>query len=220
MERFLKLKHWQLFALLFGLPIVLEILFFSTSFKNMIAQNMDTSRFLELFQYLQYFPILILLIMIINFGWYWAVGINLQQKIPVEIRLKTGMFKIFVIFPLIYFVAIILALFWFFSIIGILPYGTMQTGETIPPLIGFLPLIFLPIHFFYLFCTIYCMYFTARTIKTAELQKAVRFDEFVGEFFLIMFFPIGVWILQPRLNKMVAEDENAIYKPGSDFIMK
>jgi hypothetical protein len=217
MERFLKLKHWQLFVLLFGLPIVLEILFFSTYFKNMMAQNIDTSRFLELFQYFQYFPILILLILLINLGWYWAVGIKLQEKIPVELRLKTGFFKFFVIFPIIYFIAIALALFWFFSIIGIFPYGSIHTGENIPPLIGFLPLIFFPIHFFYLFCTIYSMYFTARTIKTAELQKAVRFDEYIGEFFLIMFFPIGVWILQPRINKIIADDINNLNQPISNF---
>lgn len=220
MDRFLKAKHWQLFTLLFGLPIVLEILFFSTFFKNMIAQNMETSRLLELFQYFQYFPILILLIMLINLGWYWAVGITLQEKIPVEFRLKTGMFKFFVIFPLVYFIAICLALFWFFSIIGILPYGTIQTGETIPPLIGFLPLIFIPIHFFCIFCSFYCMYFTARTIKTAELQRAARLDDYIGEFFLIWFFPIGVWILQPRLNKLVIDDTNNQYQPGSDFMLK
>jgi hypothetical protein len=30
----------------------------------------------------------------------------------------------------------------------------------------------------------------------------VKFKDFVGEFFLVWFFPIGVWILQPTINKL------------------
>jgi hypothetical protein len=57
------------------------------------------------------------------------------------------------------------------------------------------------------FCIFYCFYFTAKTFKTAELQKEVSFNDFVGEFFLVWFSPIGVWILQPKINQLADEYE-------------
>ena len=64
-----------------------------------------------------------------------------------------------------------------------------------------------PLHIFSMFCIFYCLYFVAKTIKTIELQRQVTFSDFAGEFFLIWFFFIGVWILQPRINKMIADDK-------------
>ena len=48
------------------------------------------------------------------------------------------------------------------------------------------------------------LYKAAKTIKTVELQKKVTFSDFAGEFFLLWFSPIGIWILQPKINKFVA----------------
>jgi len=42
--------------------------------------------------------------------------------------------------------------------------------------------------------------FSAKTIKLAELQRSVTFSDFAGEFFLIWFFPIGIWFVQPKVN--------------------
>ena len=64
---------------------------------------------------------------------------------------------------------------------------------------------FLLISMFVLFCTFYQYWFIAKTIKSAQLQKDAVFGEFVGEFFLLWFYPIGIWILQPMVNKLVQE---------------
>jgi putative effector of murein hydrolase LrgA (UPF0299 family) len=63
----------------------------------------------------------------------------------------------------------------------------------------------IPIHLFAMFCIFYSLYFVAKTIKTVELQRAVTFSDFVLEFFLIWFYPIGIWIIQPQINKMIEE---------------
>jgi bacteriorhodopsin len=68
-------------------------------------------------------------------------------------------------------------------------------------------LIFFLIHLFSMFCIFYVLYFAAKTFKTVELQREVRFSEFAGEFFMLWIFPIGVWILQPKINKMVEEED-------------
>jgi hypothetical protein len=49
---------------------------------------------------------------------------------------------------------------------------------------------------------LYSLYFVAKTIKTAELQKECTFKDFTEEFILILFYPIGLWIIQPRINKI------------------
>ncbi|MEN9640511.1 MAG: hypothetical protein RLZZ262_2380, partial [Bacteroidota bacterium] len=42
-------------------------------------------------------------------------------------------------------------------------------------------------------------------IKLLELQREVRFSEFIREFFLIWFFPIGIWFIQPKINRWFEE---------------
>lgn len=62
-----------------------------------------------------------------------------------------------------------------------------------------------------MFCTVYTMYFAAKTIKLAELQRPVTFTDFADEFFLIWFFPIGIWFVQPRINELaLATDSRPI----------
>ena len=55
------------------------------------------------------------------------------------------------------------------------------------------------------FSAFYCFYFVIKTIKTVELQKELRFIDFAGEFFLICFYPIGIWFIQPKVNKIIEE---------------
>ena len=68
---------------------------------------------------------------------------------------------------------------------------------------GIIIAVIIPLHFFSMFCILYCFYFTAKTIKTAELERKVGFGDFVGEFLLLWFYPIGIWFLQPRVNKLI-----------------
>ena len=39
-------------------------------------------------------------------------------------------------------------------------------------------------------------------MKSAEKQDNVKFEDFVGEFFLIWFFPFGIWKIQPRITNI------------------
>jgi hypothetical protein len=44
--------------------------------------------------------------------------------------------------------------------------------------------------------------YAAKTLKTVELGRAVKIDEYAGEAFLIWMIPLGVWFIQPRLNNL------------------
>jgi hypothetical protein len=127
------------------------------------------------------------------FGWFWAIAINLQRTLLDVLRLNTNKFKIFLFLPLIYMLI-------FFVFLDSIMGTTIENGSGPNPAI--FALIF-TIHLFAMFCIFYCLYFVAKVFKTVELQRKVTFSDFAGEFFMIWFFPIGIWIVQPKINKMI-----------------
>ena len=47
--------------------------------------------------------------------------------------------------------------------------------------------------------------FSAKVLKQTETGQPAEFKSYILDFFLIMYMIIGLWTLQPRLNKMVSE---------------
>ena len=192
---FLKAKHWQLFMLMFVIPFVFQMVMMYLVIVNALTTR-DPEPFF-IFKYFRYFSLIGILYAGIIFGWFWSITTGLQHKIPQPIRLKLTRFKIFFFIPLVYITCIMI--FIQIAVNGFIK-GTTDVGFIIS-MVG----IIVPMHLFSIFCIIHTMYFVAKTIKTVELQREVTFTDFVGEFFLAWFFPIGVWILQPQINKMVAD---------------
>jgi len=182
MERFLKAKHWQIFMVTIGLPIILEIILIPFI---IIGNNPMVI--------LKIMPIMMIFFLGGLFGWFWAIAINLQEKLPEDLKLKANRFKTFLLIPTIYFVI-------FFVFLDSIMSGVIENGtEPDPAIIAGV----VPFHLFAIFCIFYCLYFVSKTFKTVELQRKVTFSDFAGEFFMIWFFPVGIWILQPKINKMV-----------------
>jgi hypothetical protein len=189
-EKFLKAKHWQIFMITFGLPIILEII----AMPFMIIGNNPMV-------IMKIMPIMMIFFIGGFFGWFWAIATGLQNKVPTGVKMKVKKFKVFFFIPLIY----IILIFGFmgFAFGGILENGQQPSGGMIGGLVG----IIVPLHLFSMFCIFYCLYFVSKTFKTVELQREVTFSDFAGEFFMIWFFPIGVWIVQPKINKMIENKE-------------
>jgi hypothetical protein len=182
MEKILKVKHWQIFIIAFALPIVLDII-------GMISIKIEGNTIIMT----RMFPIILLFFMGGALSWLWVVAIHIQKKLPDELRLKVTAFKILFFIPIAY-VAFIFALFG-----CIISECFFPSHATMSLILGFI--VFL--HLFSMFCIFYCLYFAAKTFKTMELQRKVSFSDYAGEFFLFLFFPIGIWIIQPKINKMV-----------------
>jgi hypothetical protein len=198
-DKFLKAKHWQLFTLMFGIPILFQIIMMGTMFSNMNSEtNPDPT---EMFNMFKFFPIIMILYMGVFFGWFWSIAIGLQKKVPENVIMKTRKFKIFFFIPLVYILCISLFIVGMFS--GIMQNGNEPSGGFGVGIVG----IILPLHLLSMFGMFYSLYFVAKTFKTVELQKEVNFGEFAGEFFMLWFYFIGIWIIQPKINKM-AENEN------------
>ena len=190
--RFLTAKHWQLFILTFGIIFIFQISILISIFTRSEELNKDPSRILNI---LQLFPIMMIFYCAISFGWFWSVAIGLQNKIPLEIKMKIKKFKIFFFIPLTYML--------FITLIMTTAFSGVFSNDFNPMILAGSMIFIIPLHLFSIFCMLYILYFTAKTLKTAELQRNVTFSEFIGEFFMIWFFPFGIWIIQPRINKII-----------------
>ncbi|MEO8786026.1 MAG: hypothetical protein ABI378_03095 [Chitinophagaceae bacterium] len=192
MTKFLTIKHWQLFGLLIGLPMALQ--FIIMAFVS--SSNDPTTMF-------YFFPIMMILFIGLFFGWFYALGTNLHKKLPSTVTMNLKRFKIFLLIPVVYMLLISVFMVGMFSNIS-------SGGHTNPAIF----ILIVSLHLFSMFCIFYCLYFNAKALKTVEWQKPVTFSDFAGEFFLIWFFPIGIWIIQPRINKLfdtnIDNDNNQI----------
>jgi hypothetical protein len=66
-----------------------------------------------------------------------------------------------------------------------------------------IPGVIVPLHLLAMFAIVYSMGFAARRLVTLERQQPARFSDYRTTFFLFWFFPIGVWIIQPRVNRLL-----------------
>lgn len=202
---FLKAKHWQLFLLIFALPVIIYIGWLAGFISDLLSEGHYGTDYLppEFFSSIITLILLMIIPVFIQYAWFWSMAVGLHNKVPKEARMNLNLFKLFFIIPLVFF---ILYMFLFVTILGsVEDLEHLEYFEDIdhlgPFLFGFL--FFLFFSFFVIFCTFYQYWFIAKTIRTVELQRDVTFGEFVGEFFLVWFYPIGVWILQPRVNQLI-----------------
>ncbi|MGB0424367.1 MAG: hypothetical protein ACPGED_08590, partial [Flavobacteriales bacterium] len=49
---------------------------------------------------------------------------------------------------------------------------------------------------------LYLMFTLGKALKAHELNKEISTGDCIAEIFLFWFAPIGVWILQPRINRL------------------
>jgi hypothetical protein len=192
MKILLRLKHWQLFILLIAMPIVMDLIFIGTN----IFSNNDPSPLATILL------IVIIFSLCLFFAWFYALGTNLHKKLPESAEMNLTKFKIFLLVPFVFI--LLICLFMVFMV------NNSITGEE-PPTIGLWILaILIPIDLFSIFCIFYCLYFNAKALKAVEMQRPVEFSDYVGEFFSLLFFPIGIWIIQPKINKLFAIKNKSI----------
>ena len=179
------MKHWQLFVLLIGIPVLYQI--FSVGLIFTIDTSFDDVR--------HNFPIIMALFAGSFVIWIYALGTGLHKKLPANAVMNLTMFKSLLLFYCAY--VTLITLFVTYAMSGVTPQ----------------PMIFaliIPCHLFAMFCGIYSIYFNAKALKSVELQRPVVFGDFAGEFFLFWFYPIGIWILQPRINQLFNESPSAL----------
>jgi hypothetical protein len=140
-------------------------------------------------------PIGIVVLQLVTYSWLWAIGTNFLHKIDF-IKTNAGLFKTFIIIPIVALVLILV--FWMFFTFR---FSFLHIYSSVDILNTSLFSVIIPIQSVFVVSIMYCYYFVARTIKQYETKKKMTFKEFYKEFILILLLPIGIWFLQPRINK-------------------
>ena len=65
-----------------------------------------------------------------------------------------------------------------------------------------LPIIIIA-QFFLASSSVYLVTFFAKAIATVELKRKCHFSDYLGNIVLIVFFPLGIWWLHPKIQTLV-----------------
>jgi hypothetical protein len=181
MRFLLRLKHWQLFLFTWGVAILISVLSFAA--ENLI---------------IELFPVMMLVLTIGFLGWIWAISVELHELVPPDVPLPLRQFKIYFAIPILYSLMITVWMAY-----------TTSTGNAHPDFtMHFVIGLILILHLVSMVCIVMGIRFAAKTLKSIELGRHARFNEYVGEFFLIWFSIIGIWILQPVLNSLTEKQKS------------
>jgi hypothetical protein len=183
MSWFLKTKHWVLFVLATAVPFVIYAALIVTLITTQNISMLFVCAFL-----------MMAIILYVHFGWLYNVGINLHKLLPPEAGMNGRRFRIFFMIPLCYIICLSL----FMVSIGIAAISKVS----LPPTLAFSFILIIPLHFFSIFCIFHTMWFVAKCLKIVELWKPVSFGDYFVDFICIWFWPIGIWFLQPRINRI------------------
>lgn len=120
------------------------------------------------------------------FGWLYSLGTALNNSIPPELRLNARSFKISFLLIIISHCSLSVAR-------QLLEEGWWRENNLF---------IMLPVMLFMVCCVLNIFYFVAKSLNMAELKREALYKDYADEFFLLWFYPIGVWRIQPRINEI------------------
>jgi hypothetical protein len=132
----------------------------------------------------------------------YFIGNNLYEKLPVGHDLNIKRFNFQLFFPLIYIVVILLVF-----------KGGYRIDQSNYKDYGWLAKVIIPLHIYAMFCMFYVIWFIAKAIATIEYNHVVGLDVYLGNFFLLWFFPIGIWWIHPKVRKIFSEDTETLAEP-------
>jgi len=176
---FLKAKPWQLFIAIILLPFICSIYLDNTNQQSAI---------IDILNY-----VVVLISSTILLLWIQSINYTFIKLVPKEIKMNKNRFKFTYLYCVIYIP---------FLLFGTAIYSHFQPSESIEILV-FVILFFL--HFIMMLSVIYCLFFIAHLVKYLELKKQLQLSDYIIEGMLLIIFPIGIWVLQPRIKKIYEE---------------
>ncbi len=200
-ELMFKAKHWQLFLILFGLPFLIYLVMIGVVFSQVMSESyINSSMPMSILSMYAYVIPVYLVIAYVYLRWMWAIGVGLRAYLPEGVELKAGFFMFTLLYPIVYFVL----LFAFFLVPMLTSMADMDVNAPQFPFDSAVLIVVIPFHLFAFVSMLLSMRFAAKVFKSVELRRLAHFGDYAGEFFLIWFYFIGVWIIQPKINKIVS----------------
>ena len=174
MDFIMRMKHWQVF-LFVALPFLLMFLVIPTFVLLKPAITVTVIMF----------PLLaVWIISFISYILFLGISIDKFANFPKKPNKKN--FSGLMIYSFIYS---LLFIFLFTDM------GPMDDLHNVMPKI-------LPFHLLAMLSNIYGIRFIAKMLVSIEKGEIVKAGDYLGEFFLFWFIPVGIWVLQPRINKI------------------
>ena len=215
MNLFLRAKHWQLFLVCVAFPMVLGLISYIVMFIQMFDNPYDPDPF-AMFDAMGNMMIFITVISLISsftlYSWFWSIGTGLQAKLPEGMTMNIGRFKAGILVAAISGVLVLVIYSLMLNTMESMISNSMDGPSSEPPegLIAFVVaiIVMMPLSILAMVAMVHTLFFVAKTLKSVELQKETKFGDFVGEFFLLWFYFVGFWILQPKINRMSSDDWN------------
>lgn len=128
--------------------------------------------------------------------WIYAIGIYGQEKLE-HLKLPTLNSKFFriniILFPILLILSFLLS--------------PEQTAENTQAEFNSQTIVLIPISIYMFFALFQTIVFSCKTLAMIELKREVNFSDYLVNFILMLFFIIGVWILQPKITKLIAENK-------------
>jgi hypothetical protein len=184
---FARLKHWQLF-LVTGVPFFGQQLYVASELSRWSSPP-SMAEFDALFTK----GIIVgSIVFSIVFTWFWSISTVANNKIPNDIRPSTKLYRFVVPFTLLYIV---------FAALYIPQLMRVEKGA-VP--VG----VIFPLHLVATFGMFYAFIFPAKNLVIAERGQMTPFSGYLGTLFLLWLFPLGVWFIQPRLNRLLENHGN------------
>lgn len=171
---FLRLKHWQLFLISWA-PL--------SQFFILLSTGSDL---------LNYFPVVLFLFLAgltTSFIWVWQIVSKLKTLFPF---MRFGFFRIAFWIPCAYSYTFI---FFMLYNLFIHKVRSINVDLEIAILLGLLGIS--------IACIFYGLVFIGRLIRAVELKKMPSLKEYILTSVIMLFPPLGLWFIQPRLNRIV-----------------
>jgi hypothetical protein len=129
-----------------------------------------------------------IILIVVSIGWILLLGIGLTKKLPNQ---NSRQFAIFISTGIILIVVVtVLRLLMTFGIVDFEKNTTTLT-------------VVLASYFILSLAVIYS--YPAKTLKSLETKGEIDINDYFGDIFRLLFWPIGIWTIQPRINKMANE---------------
>jgi hypothetical protein len=117
--------------------------------------------------------------------WEYTIGNILSRLIHPEQKFNKVVYKIF------YGLKVAITIYIMVTLI------TLSESDMTPILSV------IQLYFIWVGASWYIIYQNAKIIRSAEVNRVVYFSDFFHYFFMLLFLPFGIWLIQSRVNQIV-----------------
>lgn len=173
---FLRAKHWQIFILVFGTYFVGQM----AIVNSLLATGpLENPLRVGLFSEAVMAPFVVCMM-----GWLWSTGSFLTLIVKSTLKLDIRFFRFALIYATLY-------------LLTALPFFLSRN-----PVVE---CVILPMHLLAVFSLFYVLNFVSRSLVLAEKGSIATFRDYALSQLLFWVSPVGVWLIQPRINRFYEE---------------